>query len=86
MTRDELMARLNELSEPDYAAFSSGLVPCCRPMLGVRLPALRLLAKELARTSESSLAILTDDTFEEAMLRGLVCASAGGTPPSAKRG
>ena len=78
MHRDELMARLNEFSEPDYAAFSSGLVPGCRPMLGVRLPALRRLAKELARTPERSLAILTDDTFEEAMLRGLVCASARG--------
>lgn len=84
MNRDELMARLNELSEPEYAAFSSALIPGCRPMLGVRIPALRRLAKELARTPEESLAMLTGATFEEGMLRGLVCACAKGDAAARK--
>ena len=84
MNHEELMARLNELAEPEYAAFSSALVPGCRPMLGVRIPALRRLAKELARTPEESLAMLTSATFEEGMLRGLVCACAKGDAAARK--
>lgn len=71
--------RLQALAEKDYAAFSAALVPGCRPMLGVRLPALRKLARELAGDAETSLAALTDNTFEEQMLRGLVTAYAKGS-------
>ena len=84
MNHEQLMARLNELAEPEYAAFSSALIPGCRPMLGVRIPALRRLAKELARTPEESLAMLTGATFEEGMLRGLVCACAKGDAAARK--
>lgn len=78
MEHSEVMARLNALAEPAYAAFSSALVPGCRPMLGVRIPALRTMAKELAKTPEASLPCLTSGTFEEVLLRGLVCAYAKG--------
>ena len=71
-THTDLMSRLNELAEPDYAKFSASLSPGCPPMLGVRLPALRSLAKELAGDVPAALAALTDATFEERMLHGLV--------------
>lgn len=76
MTNEEILTRLRAAAEPDYAAFSSALVPGCRPMLGVRLPALRRLAKELARDAGEALTALSDATFEEQMLRGLVTAYA----------
>ncbi len=40
---------LQAMAEPDYRAFASGLIPGGTPMLGVRLPALRGLAKRIAR-------------------------------------
>ena len=76
LTRAELTDRLNELAEPDYAAFSSRLIPGCPPMLGVRLPALRALARELAKTPGEALALLRTDSFEERMLRGMVLGAA----------
>ena len=45
-----LIARLRELAEPDYAAFTRRLVPdtVCE-ILGVRVPALRAMAREILR-------------------------------------
>lgn len=71
MEHEQLMARLHALAEPAYAKFSSALIPGCPPMLGVRLPALRALAKELA-AGPDPLAPLTSATFEERMLHGMV--------------
>lgn len=76
MDHETLMNTLQAMAEPSYAAFSSALIPGCRPMLGVRLPALRRLAAELARSPEESLACLSADTFEEVMLRGQISALA----------
>lgn len=78
MNNQEILRRLQALAEPEYAQFSAALLPGSRPLLGVRLPALRAMAKELARTPEAALAALTDATFEEQMLRGLVTAYAKG--------
>lgn len=49
-------------------------------MLGVRLPALRAMAKQLAKTPEDSLAALGDATFEERMLRGMILGGASLEP------
>ena len=48
--RTELEPRLRSLASEHQAAFSSGLTPNCKPMLGVRLPELRKIAKEIAKT------------------------------------
>lgn len=47
--RTELEPRLRALADEKLANFSSGLNPGCKPMLGVRLPELRKIAKELAK-------------------------------------
>lgn len=71
-TREEIVAHLEQLAEPDYARFSSSLIPHCPPMLGVRLPALRRYARVLAADPDASLAALGTELFEERMLRGMV--------------
>lgn len=81
MTKTELQARLQTLAEPEYAAFSAALVPGCTDMLGVRLPTLRKLARELATDVPAALAILPAGPdfagcFEERMLLGMTLAAA----------
>jgi len=85
ITNEDIMARLREQAEPAYAKFSSALIPGCPRMLGVRIPALRRLAQELAKQAPESLACLTDATFEEQMLRGLVIAYAKTDPKTRRR-
>lgn len=46
---DALRRRLVELAEPGYKAFASKLLPGVAQILGVRVPTLRSLAKEIAR-------------------------------------
>ncbi len=48
MQPTELRARLLELAEPAYRDFSAGLLPPGTKLLGVRLPALRRLARQEA--------------------------------------
>lgn len=69
-----LKKRLTALADPKYRKFSSALLPGLKtPMLGVRLPALRKLAKELTRQhGKEALNLLTDETFEERMLQGMI--------------
>lgn len=76
MTED-IRSRLESLAEPDYAAFSRRLCPTAYPMLGVRLPSLRALARELWRGDwRGYLAAPVGESFEEVMLRGMVLAGA----------
>lgn len=49
MTQEEVRQRLFALKEEGYQKFSSALIPDVQRMLGVRIPALRKLAKELAK-------------------------------------
>lgn len=60
---DALRRRLVELAEPDYRTFVSKLLPGVAPLLGVRVPALRLLAKEIARNYGAE---FLDAVFERA--------------------
>ncbi|WP_283608176.1 DNA alkylation repair protein [Faecalispora anaeroviscerum] len=71
--------QLELLAEPSYRAFSEKLLPGTSCILGVRLPTLRRLAKQIAKGDwRGYLAQACDDTFEEIMLQGLVlgCAKA----------
>ena len=43
-----IKARLEELQDPKYQQFTAKLLPGTEHILGVRLPALRKLAKQLA--------------------------------------
>lgn len=74
MEREQIQRELRERADEAYRNFSSGLLPGAGPILGVRLPDLRALAKRLARADDwrDTLRALSDDTFEEVMLQGFV--------------
>lgn len=76
--RDEICARLNELAEPgEFAAFTKRICMTRYPVLGVRLPALRKLAKEVCRGDwRAFLQEPGNGTYEEILLDGLVTAGA----------
>lgn len=71
---NQMRERLFALSEPKFQKFSAALIPGEERMLGVRLPALRALAKEIARSDDWAdyLAAAPRDYFEEIMLRGMI--------------
>ena len=69
----ELQARLRALAEPDYQAFASRLLPGVDNLLGVRIPHLRKLARQLAREDwRAALTAMGDGSFEEVLLQGLL--------------
>lgn len=63
--KNELEVRLRELSSEHQAKFSSGLTPNCKPMLGVRLPELRKIAKEIAKADYRVFLEECPDTYFE---------------------
>lgn len=82
MSADAVAARLAALADPGYRAFQASLIPTLGPgrILGVRMPALRALAKELAGTPEAEafLSALPHAYYDEDNLHGLlVCALRG---------
>ena len=76
--RDEIRRQLVERAETKYRDFSSSLIPKSKPLLGVRLPVLRKLAKDVIknmdwkREIESYEGQYEDIYFEEVMLRGII--------------
>ncbi|MGN0551664.1 MAG: DNA alkylation repair protein [Acutalibacteraceae bacterium] len=71
----DVKQELKKLAESDYKKFNAKLIPNIDPesILGVRIPAVRKLAKELARGDyRTYLETAEADTFEEVMLQGLV--------------
>lgn len=69
----EIRKQLFSMSDEAYRAFHSNLVPGVENILGVRLPMLRKLAKELANGDwKFYLECAQDDFYEEVMLQGLV--------------
>ena len=68
-----LREQLLELTEPKYMKFTSALMPGVENVLGIRLPILRSIAKEIAAGDwRAYLAEAEDFYFEERMLQGLV--------------
>lgn len=68
-TRQRLLA----LAEPEFQQFTSRLLPGTKNILGVRLPKLRKLAREIAKGDwRDYLAHAQDGSFEEIMLQGMV--------------
>lgn len=74
--------RMHSLAETDYKEFNQKLIPGVKHVLGIRLPALRKLAKEIAKEDfrtylDEVLDELGEDSFhEETMLSGLVIGAA----------
>ncbi len=63
----------------EYGKFTASLNPGCGNIIGVRIPVLRKMAKEIASVNwKEYLDNAVDDTFEEIMLQGLVLGYAKG--------
>jgi len=68
-----IKAQLLELAEPSYQEFSSRLLPGITNILGVRLPILRKIAKQIAKENWREFLKQNDEVyFEEMMLKGMV--------------
>ena len=73
-----LLQELESVADPQYKAFHEGLIPGVSMAWGVRLPALRALAKKLLRGNPVGLLENSrPGSYEETLLRGLVI---GGLP------
>lgn len=71
--REFIQQKLQNLSEKKYKEFSSALIPGADNLLGVRLPQIRTLAKEIVKDDwERELLNYNDIYFEETMLRGMI--------------
>lgn len=72
----ELQEELRALAEPKFRKFTTQLMPATqREIVGVRIPQLRNMAKDMARNTDWRAwadSPAENDTFEEVMLRGLV--------------
>ena len=65
--------KLRSLAEEPYRKFASALIPGCDNMLGVRLPQLQKLAKQMAKEDPTDyLQQAKPQYFEETMLMGLI--------------
>lgn len=74
---NNLKDKLFELSDEKYKKFHSGLCPNIDNIIGVRLPKLREIAKEIAKGDwRDFLATSSNDYYEEVMINGLVIAYA----------
>lgn len=75
----EVQARLFALQDTEYRAFQCKLMPTVEPerVIGVRTPALRKLARELAKTPQAAafLALLPHRYYEENNLHGFLIES-----------
>lgn len=72
--------KLSGWAEKDYKTFSASLVPGVEHMLGVRLPKLRQLAKQIAGSEWQQYLAATPYYFEELMLQGMVIGAIRVTP------
>lgn len=76
MTPEEIQKELTSHADPVYAEFQRRLLPTLprETILGVRTPALRLLAREIVARGEreETIAALTADTFEERQLHAFL--------------
>jgi 3-methyladenine DNA glycosylase AlkD len=70
---NNIREQLFELAEKDYKKFTSGLLPNNDNILGVRLPALRKMAKRIVKGDWHSYLESADmEYFEEIMLSGMI--------------
>lgn len=75
MDNKEIRKILEEMAEPEFQKFASSLIPemPAEHLIGVRLPKLRRLAKQLAKEDwHGYLRTASDESFEEIMLQGMV--------------
>lgn len=70
---NDIKETLMQLAEPEYQKFTAKLLPGITNILGVRVPKLRKIAKQLAKEEwKEYLKNASGDSFEEVMLQGMV--------------
>ena len=73
ITAENIKDILNEYIDEKFKDFTSALIPGARPILGVRVPILRKLAKEIAKDDwQTYLKTAPEDTYEEVVIKGFV--------------
>ena len=78
MKVEAIRERLFSFAEEDYKEFNRKLLPGVEHVIGIRLPAMRKLAREAAKEDfrsyldEARNAVGTDSFHEEIMMQGLV--------------
>lgn len=80
--QEEIRKILAQYADEQYKEFSAGLIPGAKPLIGVRLPKIRQLAKSIVndknnkeRWRQETAAydgIYADLFFEETMIRGIL--------------
>ena len=69
------LSKLSELGDPKYKAFNESLIPGTSTAYGVRVPALRDMARSSVKSGpEEFLRVSRTASYEEIMLRGMVIA------------
>ena len=68
-TYQEYLTYLNSLANPKYQAFQSSLCQTKYPMLGINLPTLRRLAKQISKTNYEEYFTYVTDTYYEEVLK-----------------
>ena len=64
---------LGTYTETEFQKFTSALIPNARPIIGVRIPILRKIAKEIAKGDwQTFLREAPEDTYEEVQVKGFV--------------
>lgn len=70
---DNIKQVLEQHIDDKFRTFTSTLIPGSRPILGVRVPMLRKIAKEIAKGDwKSFLEDAIEDTYEEVAIKGFV--------------
>lgn len=70
---DNLIAYLHELVDEKYQAFNQRLIPNVDNLLGVRMPELQKLAKQIVKGNwQEYFSFTQNNYYEETMLKGLV--------------
>lgn len=74
MTNTEIKKELEALADEKYKNFHAALLPDTENVLGVRIPQLRSLAKQIVKGNDWRTFVETPDTdyYEETMLQGMV--------------
>ncbi len=73
ITHEKIKEVLKENIDEKFQAFSSSLIPGSRPLLGVRVPILRKIAKEIAKGDwKTYIAMASEDSYEEVAIKGFL--------------
>ena len=76
MNGEELDTYLRSIAEPDFRDFTSKLMPGTEGVLGIRLPKLRAIAKDILKEDWREFLTYPSASFEHTMIRAFVIATA----------